>query len=283
MRLRFTLTLFVSVFTARKHAASWKRPSARPNPWWARTDQVLLERLLRNLVANALKHGGRSATLEAEPADGKVRIAVRDDGPGLAPEDQARIFEEFVRLDTGKGGEGLGLGLAIVRRISDLLDLGIELRSKLGEGAVFHFRAPIGAAKASPTPQQGEVALNADAIVVDDDPLALEALAGALRDLGLRVRACGSERELEAALDSGPAPALLVTDLRIDGRLVGLDLAQRIRTRLAPPQGVIVVTGDTAPETLNQLKASGHAWLIKPIDPEELARNAAEALRLRPS
>ncbi len=254
---------------------------AAPTNTWIRTDQVLLERLLRNLVANALKHGGRSATLEAEQVTGKVRIAVRDDGPGLAPEDQGRIFEEFVRLDTGKGGEGLGLGLAIVKRISDLLDLGIELRSNLGEGAVFQIHAPLGAARPSPTPQRAEIALNADAIVIDDDPLALEALAGALRDLGMRVRACSSERELEAALNTSPPPALLVTDLRLDGRLVGLDLANRLRPRLAPPQGVIVVTGDTAPETLNELKASGYSWLIKPIDPEELARAAADALGLR--
>src|SRR5690606_25881104 len=106
--------------------------SAAPTPMIVHSDPALLERILANLVANALKHGGGKARIETRALATFAEIDVVDDGPGIPLEDQNRIFEEFVRLDGRAGAEGLGLGLAIVKRISDLLNVPIRLVSAPG-------------------------------------------------------------------------------------------------------------------------------------------------------
>lgn len=243
-----------------------------------RTDPNLLERVLANLVANAMKHGGGKANIEARVFASFVEVDVADDGPGISIEDQERIFEEFVRLDGRAGAEGLGLGLAIVKRIANLLDMPVRLISAPGRGARFILRVPLVAANGGVAPSIAhyEVTLTgANIIVIDDDPLAREAIAGALRDIGAEVRAGGNEADLTGLLAQGAAPDLLVMDLRIDGLLQGIDIATRARAKLASPPRVIVVTGDTGPETLAMLRASGYAWLIKPVDAQSLSEAAA--------
>ncbi len=246
-----------------------------------RSDHGLLERLLRNLVSNALKHGGGAARISVTTRDALCEIAVSDNGPGISAEDQTRIFDEFVRLDGRASSEGLGLGLPIVQRIAQLLGHDLELRSSPGHGATFTVRVPIERGIAS-TPHRPasapSVSLNgARVLLMDDDPQALEAMTGTLRDLGADVRACAREADVNAVLDSGFMPELLVMDLRIDGDLVGIDIANRARARLNPAPGVVIVTGDTGADTLESLRASQHRWLIKPVDPTELARVAFEA------
>ncbi len=244
-----------------------------------RSDPALLERVLRNLVTNAIKHGGGKARIEIATHGREVEIAVVDEGPGIAVNDQERIFEEFVRLD-GRG-EGLGLGLAIVKRIGELLGAPITLRSAPGQGARFTLTAPIARA-AIPTAEPAAPSAafaGVPALVVDDDPLAREALAGALRDLGAQVRAGANEAEGEAILAQGFTPALIVMDFRIDGQLAGLDIGRRLRAKVSPSPAMIVVTGDTEQSTLATLRESGFAWLIKPVDPRNLIETAAAQLR----
>jgi signal transduction histidine kinase len=251
-----------------------------PTTLEVRSDPVLLERLLRNLISNALRHGGGAATITIERKGGVAEIAVTDDGPGIALEDQERMFEEFVRLDGRGGAEGLGLGLAIVKRIADLLHADLEVRSAPGEGASFTVRLPIEyspPAPAAAVPDATRIVAGTPILVMDDEPLALEAVTGTLRDLGALVRACADEAEVQAALDEGFKPRLLVMDLRIHGELAGVDIANRARARLEPKPRVIMVTGDTAPQTLSALRASGHAWLIKPVSPDDLAAAVARA------
>lgn len=251
---------------------------AAPTQAIVRTDPNLLERVLANLVANALKHGGGRAHLQTRAFATFLEIDVADDGPGIPLEDQERIFEEFVRLDGRAGAEGLGLGLAIVKRISDLLGMPVRLVSTPGRGARFILRLPLVAANGGAIAHTNAeaVTLNgANVVVIDDDALARGAIAGALRDLGAEVRAGGNETDLTTLLAQGRAPDLLVMDLRIDGQLEGVNIARRVCARLSPPPRVIVVTGDTAPETLAMLRASGFAWLIKPVDAQSLSEAAA--------
>ncbi|GAM96407.1 two-component hybrid sensor and regulator [alpha proteobacterium U9-1i] len=254
--------------------------SAEPAPIEVRSDRGLLERLLRNLVSNALKHGGGKAHISVTTRDAFAEIAVRDEGPGIAVDDQARIFDEFVRLDGRASSEGLGLGLSIVQRIAELLDHKIGVRSAPGEGATFTVRVPIarGARSAAQNPRTLQpVSLRGVRILVlDDDPQALEAICGALTDLEAIVRACATEAEVMSALDEAFAPNLLVLDLRIDGALVGIDIANRALARLGGIVRAIIVTGDTGADTLATLRQSNHRWLIKPVDPQHLAQAAAE-------
>ncbi|HVK81083.1 MAG TPA: ATP-binding protein, partial [Verrucomicrobiae bacterium] len=205
------------------------------------TDPALLERVIANLVANALKHGGGKAHIETRVLATFAEIDIVDDGPGIPLEDQDRIFEEFVRLDGRAGAEGLGLGLAIVKRIADLLNMPIRLVSAPGRGARFILRLPLVAATSNlieRAPAASVTLRGAPVIVIDDDALAREAIAGALRDIGANVRAGANEAELGALLEEGDKPELLVMDLRIDGRLDGVNIAHRACARLNPPPRV---------------------------------------------
>lgn len=251
--------------------------------WFIRSDPALIERVLRNLVGNAIKHGGGKARIELIKRGSELEIAIADDGRGVADEDKERIFDEFVRLD-GKG-EGLGLGLAIVKRIGELLDTPIKIESKPGHGARFSLCVPLAAAAPTaiaPLAETQEVFRQLPTLVVDDELLAREAVAGVLRDLGARVRSCANEAEADALLSEGFAPALIVMDYRIDGELRGLDAARRLHAKLAQPPVVIVVTGDTEQGTLAALRESGFAWLIKPVDARTLIDAVARQLRAEP-
>jgi signal transduction histidine kinase len=256
-----------------------------PSELTVRTDPMLFDRVLRNLVANAIRHGGGAAFVAVAPVNGKARVSVSDRGPGIAEADQQRIFEEFTRLDGRAGAEGLGLGLAIVKRIAEVLDFALEVRSAPGEGASFSISVPIVAMSAEHhSDTAGETTLQgACVLVLDDDALALTAVAGVLRDAGANVFACANETDLNAAVGGGKRPDLLVMDLRIEGKLRGVEIAKSLRARLAPPPPVIMVTGDTGADTLGLLRDSGFAWLIKPVDRATLTSSAAEQLRKAPS
>lgn len=243
-----------------------------------RSDEILLERVLRNLVSNALKHGGGKARIEVTSLGDEVDIAVVDKGPGIPADDQERIFEEFVRLE-GRA-EGLGLGLAIVKRIAQLLETPISVTSAPGRGSRFTLRAQRAQSEGdlAPTSETPASLDGAPILVVDDDALAREAVGRALSDLGADVRTASNEADADKALQSGFTPRLLVMDLRIDGELAGVDIARRLRAKLAPAPPVIVVTGDTGPETLELLRASGFPWLIKPVSPSDLSDAAIAQL-----
>lgn len=248
------------------------------------TDAVLFERVLRNLVANALRHGGGAARIELAERGALISVSVADNGPGISAEDQGRIFDEFIRLEGGRGAEGLGLGLSIVKRICTMLDLDLKLDSALGEGARFTVSVPRATTTpAAPTsePDISDVLRGVPVLVVDDDTLAREAIAGAVRDLGAVVRTAEDQASAEAILAEGFSPKLVLNDLRIDGHLRGVDIANALRAQIEPAPIVIIVTGDTGPSAMDVLKASGHRWLIKPVDWRELC--AAVSSELTPA
>lgn len=117
------------------------RAAAEQTALSVKSDAVLLSQIVRHLVSNAIRHGGGTAKLSAAERDGAVEIAVSDAGAGIAAQDHERIFEEFERLE-GSSSNGLGLGLAVVRQLADLLGHEIEVRSAPGQGATFIVRAP---------------------------------------------------------------------------------------------------------------------------------------------
>lgn len=251
-----------------------------PTPLVVRSDPVLLERVLRNLVSNAIRHGGGAATITVTPLARRARISVSDRGHGIATEDQTRIFDEFTRLDTRGGVEGLGLGLAIVKRINEILDLQLEVKSAPGEGAAFSICVPTASAAVKASSDMAEPRLDGACIVVlDDDPLALEAVAGVLRDAGADVRTFGDEDTMLRTFGEGLRPDLLVLDLRINGELQGVDIGKRSRAKLTPSPPVIIITGDTAADTLASLSESGFDWLIKPVDRAALTRAASQQIQ----
>lgn len=252
---------------------------------WVETDPALFESILRNLISNAVKFTSRGRVLVGCRRHGNhVRIEVWDTGAGIPADKIDSAFQEFQRL----GGQeqrqpGLGLGLAIVRRLADLLGLSLSVRSQVGKGSCFAIELP-SAVRAPPRreakPGEIEFIGQKTVLVVDDNPLARAALANELADWGCRVVEAGSAAEAGILLTGGLAtlPDLIITDLDLGGETSGLALLDRLAASHGIAVPTIVITGDTRPDTISELKDSGHPWLIKPVDPSALRRSAGELL-----
>ena len=252
---------------------------------WVETDPALFESVLRNLISNAVKFTSRGRVLVGCRRRGdRVRIEVWDTGAGIPEDKIASAFQEFQRL----GGQeqrqpGLGLGLAIVRRLADLLGLSLSVRSRVGKGSCFAIELPSAMrapARREAKPGEIEFIGQKTVLVVDDNPLARAALANELADWGCRVVEAGSAAEAGVLLTGGleSLPDLVITDLDLGGETSGLALLDRLAASHGIAIPTIVLTGDTRPDTISELKESGHPWLIKPVDPAALRRSAGALL-----
>lgn len=247
------------------------------------TDPVLLEQILRNLVGNAVHHTQRGGVLVSVRERGaQLLIQVWDTGRGIAPADQARIFEEFVQL--GNPGrdrrQGLGLGLAIVQRAVRLMGHEVTLSSRLGRGTCFSLVLPsaaavpsgVSTAPAHPadtahTPDPAGAPHTAWRVMLVEDEVAIqEALSKLLGSWGLRVHA-GPDLQWARQQDPGPWD-LVISDHRLpDG--TGRDVVQHLRAQ-QPGLPALIISGDTSPEQLAQLARSGLPVLHKPFRAETL-------------
>jgi len=251
-----------------------------------RSDPKLLARILRNLVANAIRYTERGRVLIGCRRRGDVAaIQVWDTGRGIAAEDLPGIFEEFQQLanPARERAKGLGLGLAIVRRLATLLGHRVDVRSWPGRGSVFEIKVPLLAAVAPPPVVPALVASAAAGarrlvILVDDDPMVLAGLRTALGFAGYRTLAIGATEDLApalAGLDPGSVRCA-ISDYRMPGAWTGIGVLQRIGALLGRDIPGILLTGDTSPERLREARASGFRLLHKPVGIAEL-RAAIEA------
>ena len=246
-------------------------------------DALLLDQMLRNLVANALRYTERGGVLVVARACGdEVLIQVWDSGVGIAPEHQAEVFEEFVQIDSParENRRGLGLGLALVKRCAALLGTPVTLRSQPGRGSVFSVTlprrqrrtAPGAAPAAVPEPLAGRRLL-----VVDDDASVRAALGARLETWGAQVAACDGLPGLRAWLKEGHArPDMLLTDHQLpEGS--GLQVIEALRERHGAVPALLV-TGNTAPADVARLVRSGVPVLHKPFRAEALLAAIEKAL-----
>lgn len=241
---------------------------------WIETDAVLLERIVRNLLSNAIRHTTRGGVLlSVRPCQGKLRLQVWDTGSGIAPENQTRVFEEFyqVEMRAGQTPQGMGLGLAIVRRLAQLLGYPLQLYSRPGQGTVFSLdlsllangRSAFDAAGADSTR-----VLKGCAVIVDDDPAICNALGHLLRQWGMDVRPFHSLRQLSHKLVA--APDIVLADYQLVDGETGLMVADEVHTRWGPHIPVVLITGDTRTETIQALRQSGFPVLYKPVHGDQL-------------
>ncbi|MET0311483.1 MAG: hybrid sensor histidine kinase/response regulator [Burkholderiaceae bacterium] len=245
----------------------------------ARTDPVLLERIVRNLLDNALKHGGQGAVRLSVSGGDEVTIVVSDTGPGIPLHDQEHVFEEFYRGENGSGAGsgGLGLGLSIVKRLADLLGARLDIGFSdpaAATGASIKLVLPAGSVAGA---DGGHVTGNTEApdvsgmriLAVDDEPAVLEATRALLMQWGCTAYCARGPEEVAAAVAQLVHPDVALVDYRLGPKSFGLDAVAAARAA-HPDMGVIVVTGESDAAVLAQLEESGFPVLKKPVDPEEL-------------
>jgi two-component system, sensor histidine kinase len=254
-----------------------------------RTDALLLEQLLRNLLSNAVRYTEHGAILLAarRRAD-HVRVEVWDTGVGIEPHQQAQIFEPFYQVNNPErdSRRGVGLGLAIARRIAVMLDHRLELASRPGRGSRFSLELPlIEAGTPSERPPAHESSLEAISLMgvvivaIDDEPTVLTAVELLLAQHGCRVVTARSAAEALHELEQNElVPELLLADLRLSGADTGLEAIARLRSVYGESLRAAIVTGDTAPQRLLEIRSSGFLVLHKPVQPVDLERVVRELL-----
>ena len=249
-------------------------------PLWVRTDSDQLLRILGNLVNNAIKFTQRgSVTLCAlHGPEGQVVVRVADTGPGIANDQRERVFEEFYQVGNASRdrSQGLGLGLAIVRRTAALLHIGLQLESAPGRGTTFELRIdPAPAPPGDAVDQSVPATRAADGhrlavLLVDDEAEVLSALCTYLDQLGWSVKGVATGEQAESALAAGFVPDVMAVDYRLRDE-TGIDVIARVR-RHHPDLPALIVTGETAPSRFGELSAAAERVLHKPLTGELLAQ-----------
>lgn len=251
------------------------------------SDPMMLRRILNNLLSNAFRYTkAGSILLGCRRRGNSVEIQVWDTGCGIAADQQAMVFEEFVQLQNPARDrtQGLGLGLAIVRRTAELLQHPLRLASVPGRGSMFSITVP----KARPITSPLQLArslpaagIAAGIMLVEDEKDVLDAMTGLLTLEGHRVYAGRSVGEVLSthaeALSAGDAPIdLVVADYRLEHGANGLEAIESLYTHIGRRVPAIIVTGDTSPSRLKEVSASSVGILHKPVTGEELS----EAIRV---
>lgn len=250
----------------------------RPTSLQLMTDPGLFERILRNLISNALRytHDGQVLVAARRRAQRAV-CGVYDNGPGIPPEQQMVIFDEFHQLANPERDrrQGLGLGLAIVRRTADLLEHPLELKSDPGQGSCFFISVPIAAVSA---PVAVVDSGDADAelaglsvLIVDDDAVVVQAMSTLLFSWGCQVAHCESlDGALALVAQPEGVPDVMLVDYRLRNEVTGDQVIAAIHEHLGKPVPAIIITGDTAPERIREATAAGFPLLHKPVRPANL-------------
>jgi signal transduction histidine kinase/CheY-like chemotaxis protein len=256
------------------------------NDAWVRSDFILLERILLNLVSNAVRYtiqGG--VVVGCRRHAGRLRIEVWDSGIGIPKDQRRNIFGEFYQLaatELDRRG-GLGLGLAIVDRLCRLLNHPIEVTSQLGRGSRFAISVPLGSPlRSAEHPPQAAVdqATGKFVVVIDDDALVLDGMRGVLKSWGCSVVTASSESDALAALTEHERPPdLIISDYRLGDGKTGFELIERLRGTFGASIPAFLISGDTAPERLHEASASGYYLLHKPVLPITLRAVISQLLK----
>lgn len=250
-------------------------------------DTILLERVLRNLLSNAMQYTeSGTITLGCEAGRNGARvITLRDTGVGIPGEAREDVFSEYYQLHNPERdrGKGLGLGLAIVQRLCDLMDLPLRMESFEGEGTTFVIEVPGGDPGQVVSRRTRQVTLDSNGscvLVIDDETQVLQSMRHMLEGQGCKVLLAESARDaLRIIALEGFQPDAIISDYRLRDELNGIDAIIAVRESVEHDVPAIVVTGDTSPERLREITRAGIAVLHKPVATDELCRVLEGILR----
>jgi CheY-like chemotaxis protein/anti-sigma regulatory factor (Ser/Thr protein kinase) len=239
------------------------------------SDAGMLQRILSNLISNALRYtyGGRVLVGVRRRGD-RVRVDVCDTGSGIPVDSLEDIFLEFHQLGNPERDRRRGLGLAIVKRLAGLLDHPIEVRSVHGRGSRFSITLPRGSGlrrageEQAPAARAGAGLQGRRVLVLDDEIAVLDAMRGLLESWGCEVVTTATPEDAEAQITAANRiPDLLVVDYRLRRHASGIETITRLRECAGTQVPALVITGDTAPDRLREAQRSGFPLLHKPVRP----------------
>lgn len=242
---------------------------------WVLSDPALIERLARNLLANALRYTDEGGILLAVRRVGAAaRIQVWDTGIGIENDLREEIFEEYVQAGNEERdqGKGLGLGLAICRRIAHLLGSEIRVRSELGRGSVFSIDVPLTEADSPPAEDEDvrESRLDIAVLLVDNDGANRSASAVLLASWGATViEASDIDSALETCRKVEVRPKVAICDLGADGSPGEGSVVRRFRDR-CPDTKIILISAGFSATTQAIARKYGFPLLRKPVAPARL-------------
>jgi signal transduction histidine kinase/CheY-like chemotaxis protein len=259
---------------------------------WVSSDFILLERIVLNLVSNAIRYTATGRVVVGCRKRGdRLRIEVWDTGSGIPQDQHQLIFSEFYRLgepNRDQGG-GLGLGLAIVDRLCRLLAYPVEVRSTLEKGSCFSIAVPTARAPAETVKPQVAARMRSVAsesklvVVIDDDPLVLEGMGGLIRSWGCSVVTGNTDGAVLAGLAKYDVPPdVIISDYHLRNGKTGIDVITRLRNTLTARIPAFLMSGDTDPEPLREAQANGYSLLHKPVDPAALRAVLTKVLKKPP-
>ena len=246
--------------------------------YMVRSDPVLLETILRNLMSNAIRYTQKGeVSVECYADNLNVIIEVKDTGVGIAEDQQNIIFQEFEQLENAaEENKGMGLGLSIVDRLSRLLDHAIEIKSKPGAGSCFIVTLPLSKAshcsleEPKDSPAYETNLTDVLVLVIDDEKSIREGMKALINDWGYRVILASSEAQAIKKLSAHRCPDVIISDLSLGNGLTGIQAIQSIRKIFDHHIPAIIVSGDTSVNKLNEVQQSGLSLLHKPVPPARL-------------
>lgn len=260
----------------------------------AYADPVIVERILRNLVSNAIRYTEDGGVLVSCRRRGQALcLQVWDTGIGITEKEQGRIFDEFYQTHSGRPLEphhrkGLGLGLAIVKRLADLMQSPLSLRSRVGHGTVFTLMIPVGRAprlQPASTLSRPTLGITLDrrhVVVVEDEQAVLDGLQVLLKGWGATVSAFDSVPGVTAwAQQTTARPDLVIVDYRLPEQQTGIEAIRALRARFGKDLPVIMVTGSTMTGHEEEARQHNFHVLIKPVVPTKLRAMIAFKLGVR--
>jgi signal transduction histidine kinase len=264
----------------------------RSTSLWVDSDPLLLERVAMNFLSNAVRytHRGR-IVLGCRRRPGGIEIQVADSGVGIAEDELANIFREFYQVARPSDGRtrGLGLGLAIVERLANLLGHTVTVRSRRGKGSVFGICVPTAAPEvrspAGPAADESARDLAGVRVLVvgDDEAQVRDAIGGLLGRWGCEVCAVvDGDEALAIGGAPGGTPDLVLCDLHLRGVETGFEVLDRLRARCGDALPCAIVSGDSAPGLLGEAESRGYRLLRKPTKPAKLLALVEQMLRERP-
>ena len=256
-------------------------------------DLNLVERIIRNLLSNAVKFTPRGLITLSYCVDAnKLQVTVEDTGIGISAQDQMNIFADYYQLDNASRtrDKGLGLGLAIVERITQLLKGTVHLESESGRGSSFKVSLPLTAARMrelrptrSPGAQSSSQLLSgAFVLIVDDDRQVSDSIGTLLTLNGAALVSFENAEDALAGLERlERLPEIALVDYQLSDGLNGLDLLNVMRLQHPQIQGILL-TGNTDPVLIGEVERAGATLLHKPIRAERLLK-MVEACKIQGS